>query len=155
MIMPLLVEVFIAIGRLVFTTIAKFFYIIIRTESKHAPIIAEIILVTATVVSLVIELTVIIGQNHLRSDIWARNFVKSAIPNLSFMIIVFVIVQIYIVNSLKKTSADINPKKHKILMKIYNPEMEILMVIYLKENKTNLSFRNLENLKRNKNKSNY
>lgn len=128
MIIPLLVRIFIAVGRLLFISIVKGLYFLVRMEAKHESIIAEILLVIVTVTALVCELTLAVGLDLLRSDIWVRNFAKSLTPRMTFMNAVFAILQICIVYLLKKTSVDTNPKRHRILKNIAKPEIEILMV---------------------------
>lgn len=126
--MPLFVDLFIAIGRLLFTPITKFFYSLLRMDDTPAPLIADTILAIVTVVCLIIELITVVGLDHLRSDIWVRNFLQSIAPPMTVMGIFLIIIQVCVINSLKKTSAISNPKKHKRLTNIAMPEMINLMV---------------------------
>lgn len=134
-VMPPLVDLYLAIGKLLFTSIIKLCFSLFRKVSDHAPIIGEIILAIVTVTCLVIELIEVVGKDHLRSDIWKRNMVQGISPIWTIVPVIMVIIQMCVINSLKKTTATTNPAKYKRLIKMAMPEMISLMVSLLDENR--------------------
>lgn len=79
-----------------------------------------------------------IGLNRLKNDIWARNVMWTALPNLTIVVIFAIIAQFSIVKALESDSVYYKPKLHKFLTRLVNPEMVNLMVRLLHKNKTNL-----------------
>jgi hypothetical protein len=130
MAMPMFVDIYMAIGRFLFTAIIKLFFRLVRKDSEHAPVIAEIILAIVTVTCLLIELIEVIDEDPLRNALWVKNFTQSLAPIMIFFSLMTVIIQTCVIGALKKTSATNNPKRHKTLTKMAIPEMVSLMVTF-------------------------
>lgn len=135
--MPLLVKLTLAIKSLLLIIAQKCFCYSDKEKSKTLSLIIDIIFACSLIAGLVVALTLMIGLNRLKSDIWTNNLMNGLGQGMTTLPILTVIAQLVLKKAVNADYVTSRPSLQKKLEDLIIPDIKSLLVSLMTEDFVN------------------